>query len=517
MTDTPETEPAAKLGSSRDRIARLFKNSSIYALGELGLSLLSALLMPILTLFLLPAEFGLWSLAMMLFTGFTHLCNPALHGSVTRFYFDHEHDEAGKRRFQGTILSFLLAWSFGMCVIATLTGPSLFPLLFIDLPFWPYGVLTIWMVFFGVLGVVPKAIWVASEKSKPFVGVSLLGSAVNVLGTLSLVALTGLGVLGMFLGRAASLVVLAIPFTIYSVRHVKLAWSWDDLRSALRFSLPLVPHLIAHWVLGMSDRFIIEHHYAGLDASASAAAVAQIGVTPDVNGDLNLSLAAVGIYSSAYVFMAAVNTIAVSMNNAWVPQFTRAHGRPDERAFVARSITYFMLAVGSMSAAMVVLSPTIVRAFFESKYAFVAEVAPILALGGLFQGLYYVYVAVLFYYKQNRLMPVITVVSGVSNVVLNLLWLPSYGLVGAAWATVVGYTILVVGVRWAARRCEMPAFEVGRLARIAGVLLVVVAAGMFVDGRFGVWWELLVKLGVLGLGALGLWGIGVFSRAAENA
>ncbi|PRP94873.1 lipopolysaccharide biosynthesis protein [Enhygromyxa salina] len=515
---TAADNPGPELGSSRVRITRLFKNSSIYALGELGLSLLSVLMMPILTMFLLPAEYGLFSLAMMLFTGFTHLCNPALHGSVTRFYFDHEHDEVGKRRFQGTILSFLLAWSFGMCVIATVTGPSLFPLLFVDLPFWPYGVMTVWMVFLGVLGVVPKATWVASENSKPFVGVSLLGSAVNVLGTLSLVALAGLGVMGMFLGRAASLIVLAVPFTVYSVRHLKLAWSWDDLRSALRFSLPLVPHLIAHWVLGMSDRFIIEHHYPGLDAGASAAAVAEMGVTPDENGELNLGLAAVGIYSAAYDFMNAVNMVAVSMNNAWVPQFTRAHGRPEERPFVARSITYFMLAVGSMSAAMVVLSPTIVRSgLINSKYAFAAEIAPILALGGLFQGLYYVYVAVLFYYKQNRLIPVITVVSGVTNVVLNLLWLPSYGLVGAAWATVVGYTILVVGVRWAARRCEMPDFEVGRLARIAGVLLVVVAAGMLVDGRLWVWWELLVKLGILGLGALALWSLGVVSPRDREA
>ncbi|KIG17041.1 polysaccharide biosynthesis protein [Enhygromyxa salina] len=512
--DVNEADPALpKLGSSRARIARLFKNSGIYALGELGLSLLSVVMMPILTMFLLPAEYGVFSLAMMAFTGFTHLCNPALHGSVTRFYFDHEHDEAAKARFQGTILSFLLAWSFGMCVIATVTGPALFPLLFVDLPFWPYGLMTVWMVFLGVLGVVPKAVWVASENSKPFVGVSLLGSAVNVLGTLSLVGLAGIGVMGMFVGRAASLLVLAVPFTVFTVRHLKLAWSWDDLRSALRFSLPLVPHLIAHWVLGMSDRFVIVHYYAGLDVKATAAAVAELGITPNAEGELNLGTGAVGIYTAAYDFMSAVNMIAVSMNNAWVPQFTRAHGRPEQRAFVARSITYFMLAVGSMSAAMVVLSPTIVRTgLINAKFAFAAELAPILALGGLFQGLYYVYVAVLFYYKQNRLIPVITVVSGVTNVALNLLWLPKYGLVGAAWATVVGYTILVVGVRWAARRCEMPDFEVGRLARIAGVLLAVVAAGMLVDGRLGVWLELLAKLGVLGVGALALWGMGVLAR-----
>ncbi|PRP91625.1 Polysaccharide biosynthesis protein [Enhygromyxa salina] len=511
MSETSTTQD-----SSRERIGRLFKNTGIYALGQVGLQILAALLTAILTWFLVPAELGLWSLAMMLLTGFMHLCNPGLHGSVTRFFFDHEHDEVAKQRFQGTVLSFLLLWSFGLCVVATFTGPSLFDALFNELPFWPYGALVVWMAFLGVLGVVPRAIWVASERSTSFVGVNMLGSAVNVVGSLGLVALTGLGVLGLFYARAASLIVLAIPFVIYSWRHVKLAWSWVDLRAALSFSLPLVPHLIAHWILGMSDRFIIERHYAHLGPEGAASGVetaAELGA----EGSASLGLAAVGIYSAGYVFMEAVNLIAASMNNAWVPQFTRAHGQADQRPFVARSITYFMLAVGSMSAAMVVLSPTIVRVLFKAKYAFAAELAPILALGGLFQGLYYVFVAVLFYYKANRLVPVITIVSGAVNVALNLLWLPKYGLLGAAWATVVGYAVLVVGFGLAARRFQMPSFEGGRLARIAGVLVVVALGGLLIDGRLTLWVELAVKLALLGGGALALWRLGVFAARLPAA
>ena len=520
---TPAADPtsAPSLGSAGVRIKRLFKNTGIYALGEIGLQLLAAFLTPILTLFLLPAEFGLWSLAMMLYTGFMHLCNPALHGAITRFFFDHEHDEEAKQRFQGTILSFLLIWSLGMCVLATVFGDALFDALFDELPFRPYGLLVVWMVFLGVIGVVPKAIWVASERSKSFVGVNLLGSAVNLIGSLALVGLTGLGVLGLFYGRAASLIVLAIPFSIYSLRHVKLAWSWPDLRSALRFSLPLVPHLLAHWVLGMSDRFLIERHYGNMGDMGNTGGTPEPGVSAALGtgeGKVSLGLAAVGIYSAAYVFMDAVNMIAASMNRAWVPQFTRAHGRPEERPFVARSITYFVLAVASMSTALIVLGPTLVRGIFESKYAFAADIAPILAFGGLLQGLYYVYVAVLFFHKDNRLVPIITVVSGTLNVVLNLLWLPKYGLIGAAWATVIGYCVLVVCVRWAALRFEMPQFERGRLARIALVLGPVALTGLAIDGLLNPWLELGVKLALLGVGALALWGLGVFApRIASSS
>jgi O-antigen/teichoic acid export membrane protein len=502
MTAAPDEQPPA-LGSSRERIGRLFKNTGIYAIGEAGLSLLSALLMPVLTWFLLPAELGLWRLASALLIGFMQVCNPGLHGAITRFYFEHEHDVARRQRFQGTVATFLLIWSLGLCVLATVTGPAVFAALFEDVPFWPYGVLVVWMAFLSVLGVVPKATWVAAEHSTSFVGVNLLGTSVFLFGSLALVKFTDLGVLGLFYARVASLLVLGIPFVIYGLRHTRPAWSWPDLRAALAFSLPLVPHLLAHWVLSMADIFMIKHHYATLEANGIAAEFENVGE--------GLSLAAVGIYGVAYAFMEAINLVAASMNRAWVPQFTRAHGRPEEREFVGRSITYFILAVGSMSAGMAVLAPTVVR-LLDPKYAFAAEIVPILPLAGLFQGLYYIYVAVLFFHKENRLLPVITVVSGIVNVALNWLWLPKYGLVGAVWATVVAYAVLLVGVRWAARRHPMPEFERGPLAKLALVLGPVAGIGIAMDGLLPLGWEIVAKLGLLGLGALCLWRLGLFGR-----
>lgn len=509
MSDAGE-QPA--LGSSRDRVKRLFKNTGIYAIGEAGVKILGAILLPILALFLTPAMYGIWSLAQAMFSGLTNIANPAMHASVTRFYFDHEHEPDAQKRFQGTISSFLLIWSFSLCTIATIVGDWVFDALFDDFAFWPYGALVVWMVFIGVLGVVPKAVWIAAEKSKPFVGVSLLSNAVYLLGSIGLLALAKTGVIGLFLGRMASLIVVAVPMVIYSARHIGLAWSWDDLRSALRFSLPLVPHLLAHWALYMSDRLIITNFYDGLDPGA----VPDRGGIGDSGGE-SLGLHAVGIYAAAYEFLMVVTLVAGAMNNAWVPLFNRAHNRPEERAFIARSITYFVLAVAAMSTGAIVLGPSIVRIFMPAKWAFAAGIAPILGLGGLFQGLYFVYVAVLFYYKANRLIPVITVISALANIGLNLLWVPSYGLAGAAWATVVGYVILVVGVRWASGRYPMPDFESKRLVRIAVVLSTVAIAGLVLDARLPLAWEAVAKLALLGVGAAALWLLGVFAPRKAKA
>jgi hypothetical protein len=58
----------------------------------------------------------------------------------------------------------------------------------------------------------------------------------------------------------------------------------------------------------------------------------------------------------------------------------------------------------------------------------------------------------------------------------------------------------------------MPAFERGPLTKIAVVLVIVAGAGIAMDGQLPLAWEIVAKLGVLGLGALALWWLGLLGR-----
>ncbi|HEV8245016.1 MAG TPA: oligosaccharide flippase family protein, partial [Polyangiaceae bacterium] len=337
--DTPPSNdvPLVRAGS----VSRLFGHAGIYALGTLALSALSALFTPILTVLLVPAALGVWSLGMSVFNGLSQIYTLALHGAVTRYYYHHEHDALAQRRFQATVSTFILLWSLGLSSVLLVFGPGLLRAGLSSLPFYPYGLLVVGMCLLSVFSVVPKAVWQAEERPKALVGVELAASAISLVGSLVLVAFTSIGVLGLFWGRLLSLVLIAAPCLVYAARRFGFALHGPSLKSALFFSLPLVPHLLAHWVLAMSDRILIERM---------------------------LGIAAVGIYASAYAFIETVNTVAQSLNRAWVPQFTRAYADETQRPFVARSIRYFMLAIVTASACLFVLSPTLIRLLFSAKY-----------------------------------------------------------------------------------------------------------------------------------------------------
>jgi O-antigen/teichoic acid export membrane protein len=452
------------------RLRRLFRNTGIYALGDAGLQLITGLLAPLYTHLLAPEEFALWGLGALMMAGLANVFNPALHGAITRYYFDHEADAPTRRRFQGTVFTFLLLWSSALAVALIALSPWLFPTIMPGLPFWPYGLLALLTALLTVLGVVPKATWSAAERPATLVTITSLSTLTNLGVALALVAGFRVGVVGLFVARFAATAITTIPFLQYIRAHVTITLDGKMLRAALTFSLPLVPHLLSLWILALSDRWLIERL---------------------------LSREALGVYTAAYVVIEFVNLTASSLNRAWVPQLTRALPDPTQRGFIARSVTWSLLTVCAVAVALALLAPPIMRIFFDPRYQQAADLADILAFAGIFQGLYYLYVAVLFFHRRNNLVPVITVTSGLINVGFNLWLLPSWGLQAAAWGTAAGYAALALGVFLAAQTMGGLPIERKRVLTILAWVGGAVAASALTDGWMSPGVELGARAGAL--------------------
>lgn len=480
--DAPE-RPAAVAGGGAGpgSLATMVRNSAIFGAGEVLLKAMTAVLAPLFTVLLTPAEYGVWGLGTMVQSLLAPLFSLGLHGAVTRFYFDTD-DPAARARFQGTISTFLLVWGLALASIVLLLGPVLQPILLPSLPYWPYLPVIVGSAVLGLAATVPTATWTAAERAGRVVLVRTASNAVYLALAIGLVAVGRIGVVGVFWARLLAAAVLALPLLLWARRKLPLAWHRPSLVAALAFSLPLVPHLLAHWVLALSDRYLLEQL---------------------------MGTSAVGVYTSAYVFTDAVNLVAVSLNGAFVPMLNRHLDRPEGRATVERAVSWFLGVVLSMSAAISVLSPTIVRAFFHPRFHGAADVAAILGAAGALQGLYYIWVGALFFRKTSGRVPLLTMLGGAVNIGLNLLWIPRWGLAGAAFATAVGYGTLLLGV-WATARLGggLP-IERGRAGAWAATFAVVITAGAALEGIGPLPVVAAAKLALLALAALAVWHLGV--------
>ena len=185
-------------------------------------------------------------------------------------------------------------------------------------------------------------------------------------------------------------------------------------RPALRLSLPLLPVSLAQWALFSIDALLI---------------YALLGKAPT------------GAYSAAYSISSVALLLPMGLNAVWFPTSQRllAQSREDLRRYTVRIGQLVLLAGGALAAAAAVGAPLLSRFFADPVYDPLPACIFWIVIGFTALGACKLFEGVL--YASDRPFPILTcyVAGTILNVALNLLWIPGHGIVGAAWATAVGY------------------------------------------------------------------------------
>ncbi len=446
----PAREPGLVRNTSH---GSLIRSTSIYAAFELGAKLVHIAVTVWLTHVLTQAQFGAYGLLVSLAALLGLLVTFGLHGAANRWYFDT--DEARFRRLVFTLLATVVVAGVALAAVLDRLGLRYFDQVLRDVAYAPAGrPALIAAVGLGVTAI-PVAVLVARRQATRASLVNVCITLLPLAGVVAAVSSAPAPVTldrvlqGYMLGALACAGVgVAVALSMASP-----GFEVGELRRALAFGLPMVPHLAAHWVLSASDRYLIER----LRTTAEIAP-----------------------YHLAYLFGYAVLLFGQSVNKAWAPTFlaqlTELDGLDGETFRVARSgdpsapsapttdagrrlwaemrtrcrgvASVFVVA----GAAVIVWGGEVVRPLLAPGYdGAVALIGPI-AIGTLAMVLYFIPVNALFYHRRTRLIPVLSASAAVGNVLLNLWWIPRWGALGAAASTAVAYLVLLALFAWAARR-----------------------------------------------------------------
>ena len=472
----------SRSGSFSD-IKSLARKSVVYGFGSMLLKAIGFLLIPVYTRHLTSADFGTVALAGSLTAVLSILFALELRGAINYFYYQPGSPEERLSR-NGTIWLAMVGLALILALVADRLGQPLFALVFQSVPFDPYVRLVIWTTFFAVLGQFPQLIFQVREKPLPYVAL-LVSNAVLTIGlVIYFVVYRGLGAYGYLLGLFFAGALMSLPYLLVALRNLRLTMQWGLLIPILLYSLPLVPHSLSSWLLELSDRFILEKF---------------------------VPLAEIGIYSLGYQFGSIVNLVASAMNTAWVPfVFRILEQTPQEAAArISRLSTYFVLVLTLVFLGVGLYVREVNLLVTSDAFYPAYRVAYWVALGQLLQGLYYIPVNFLFLRNQTSYIPIITISSAVVDIILNLLLLPHYGMIAAAWAGLVSKMVMLVCVLWISRRVYPIQYENARLGKLLGLALVVFGAGLLVP-QVSLPLGFALKTGILSIFPAGLLAFGFF-------
>lgn len=452
-----------------EKLKNLTKDSLIYGVGHIATRVLTFLLLPYYSFRLSPAEYGEVTLY-YIFMGVVQTI--FLYGMDISYlrYFNLAQDESERRRVTGTTVISSLISSLALTLLIVVIARPLATLL-IHIPVHPEQVpqlirICALILFFDTLSTFPFIILRGDRKPLRFIVIKTINVFVN-LGLnilfLEYFDMTASGILWANLIASIIATLLLWPEVMrYWQRHVDMM----RLKEMISFGLPNIPTYLFVMVTELADRKILEL-YKGLDQA--------------------------GLYSAGYklgMFMAVVTS---AFRFAWQPFFL-AHARDaDAPRLFARVMTYYILITGFLFVGLTFFTPPLIchewpgiGALMDGAYWAGLSVFPIILLAHIFDGVYANLMPGVYINKLTARLPWVTGAAALLNIVANLLLVPEYGMMAAAWVTLASFVLQALLLFVVVRSSYPVPYEWSRLTKISLACAIPLALS-FVPALSGTW------------------------------
>ncbi len=450
----------------RQKIQQLTRSLTIYGIGDVATTIVSFLLLPVYVRYLSPSDYGIIALLLTVEVAAKILFRWGVDASFMRLYYDCR-DQRARQLLASTIFFFLLGVNGVLLTLGLLAAPVVADHLF-GVPGQAL-VLRLVLINTFVIGFyfIPFHVLRIEDKSRQFSLLTFSRSAATLVLRLALVVVAHLGVLGVVL---ADLLVSA-GFTLVLLRWfvplIRPVFSREVLGAALRFGLPRIPHGLAQQVMAISDRYLLNRLlWTGLgmpERERSAAALRDIGV-----------------YSIGASFALAMKLFLSAFEYAWAPFYFATMKEANAARTFSAVTTYGLAVLLLLAAGLSAIAQDLVRLMTEPQFYGAARVIPWVAAGVVFQGVYLLTSIGLNITKRTEYYPVSTTVAAAVSIGANVLLIPRFGMIGAAWSNLAAYAVLAATAMWFSQRFYPIRYEWGRIARLAGAAALVYAFAVLV-------------------------------------
>ncbi len=213
---------------------------------------------------------------------------------------------------------------------------------------------------------------------------------------------------------------------------------------------------------------------------------------------------AAGYYGAVYQMLERAHLIPISVMTTLSPVIASAWPDHRERMLRVVRLAAEFLALGSLGALAVaiVAAEPLVRLLFGDAFAPAAPALPVLGAAFVFICFGYLTSNLMLVLGLTRRMVTVGLMALAANIALNLLLIPSYGFMGAAWVTLLTEVVVVgTGAWFVTARLPVHQMPLGRLARIV-LAATTLALGLTVVERAGAPLGVLLAVAALAYPAL---------------
>jgi O-antigen/teichoic acid export membrane protein len=447
-------------------IKRLLGQTAVYGLSSIIGRLLNYLLVPLYTyVFADPADYGVVSELYAWVAFLIVLLTFGMETSYFRFLQDSEDKDAP---FSNAFFVVV-----GVCIVffsVLLTFNNEIERLIILDGHNEYILLLGAIVCIDAITALPLAKLRAEEKAIQFAGIQFTSIGVNII--LNLIFMLVLfdktrpeeGVLFILAANLCASVVK--PLLLYNqFRKIKQVFDWTLAKTMLIYAAPLVIAGFAGIINETLDRILLK----------------QIIYDPQNPSSFHEAVAQVGIYSACYKLAMLVTILLQAYRYAAEPFFF-SQMKNEDRNKVYVNVMNLFIAVVCLVFLVVSLNIEIFKHFIQNEsYWAGLSVVPILLMANVFLGIYY---NQSIWYKlsgKTQFGAYIAIGGALTTILINVLFIPKYGYLASAWATLIVYFLQMMASYFLGQRFYPIPYNQKKFALYIGVSLVLFFVGNLVQ------------------------------------
>ena len=431
------------------QIKSLAKHSSVYTISTFIQRALGLVMLPIYTdvaYITNRSAYGDLSLAYTFIAFLNVLYLYGLDSALLRYFFlgEYKQEDVYKTALLGVLVN-----SIFLSVILFIFAPFFGNLVFGNQSYSNFVWFIALILLFDGIGNLPYLILRAEEKSVTYsairVGRFLLELTLNII----FVIVLRLQVEGILYANIIASLINLLVLLPYQKKYMKGVFDKALFKNLLWFGLPLLPNGLAYLTVQVSATYLMS---------------------------LLLDKDTLAVFSASYKFGSIFLFIVMAFRTAWQPFFLKVARQENAKDIYSKIMTYFVLLgiliiiAGSLLIEYLVKLPLFFgRPFMGEHYWSGLKIIPLTLTAYLFYGIYVNLTVGVFIRKKTNLMIIFTGLAAVVNVVGNIYLLPIFGIMGAAFATLLSYFVMAASIFIANQRIYPVSYDYLRI----GILLVI--------------------------------------------
>ena len=404
----------------KTKIKELLNHGLIYGLTSSLQSILGFVLLPILTAYYTPEEFGIYSIILLVSALSSALFYFGASSSLARFYFDEDSD-LYRKKIASSALFITLAGALLLISLSIIFGNYLSVLLFDSTIYYLHIVLACCGAAFVFLLTLMTLLLRYQKRSGLFMKVTLFGVLLNFGITYILLSTFSYGILAPLYGTLLSSMLCFFLILANKLSDFTIKLQSSHISKILNFGLQSSVAGFLFYLLDYIDRLILKELVPMSD---------------------------VGIYSLGSKIAAVITILLiVPFTLIWSPMRMEYASNNNNKEFTVKVFSYLSMAGFILISISILFAEDLMSLVFVNKeFSDAAQVFPVIMLALLFFGFQNIVDFGIYLHKKVFFYSIIALIGIVFNVIMNYWLIPLFGYMVSAYITLFTYfltTLLV--------------------------------------------------------------------------